>query len=47
VPPDDKEILLLLVAANVGGGVIPDCGHWVAEEQPDFVLNQLKSFLSQ
>jgi pimeloyl-ACP methyl ester carboxylesterase len=31
---------------RVEGGVIPDCGHWVAEEQPAFVLAALSDFLT-
>lgn len=31
------------VAVDVGGGGIPDCGHWVAEEQPDFVADQIRT----
>jgi pimeloyl-ACP methyl ester carboxylesterase len=27
------------------GGVIPDCGHWVAAENPDFVRTSLQRFL--
>jgi pimeloyl-ACP methyl ester carboxylesterase len=33
------------LADDVRGGVIPDCGHWVAEEQPEFVLDRLREFL--
>ena len=25
-------------------GVIPDSGHWIPEEQPDFVVDQLFKF---
>jgi pimeloyl-ACP methyl ester carboxylesterase len=32
------------VAEDVTGGSIPDCGHWIVQEQPDYVLNQLLSF---
>ena len=34
------------LASNVTGGVIPECGHWVAEEQPGFVAQRLIEFLS-
>ncbi len=34
------------VAVNVTGGIIPDCGHWVAEEQPEFLASTLKEFFS-
>jgi pimeloyl-ACP methyl ester carboxylesterase len=29
------------VAENVRGGLVKDCGHWIAEEQPDFLVEQL------
>lgn len=34
-----------MVATNVQGRVIPQCGHWVAAEQPDYLLAQLHEFL--
>jgi pimeloyl-ACP methyl ester carboxylesterase len=40
------QACMSLVAADVSGGVIADCGHWVAEEQPAFVLAKIKEFLS-
>ena len=33
------------VATDVTSAVIPDSGHWIAEEQPDDVLNRLLTFL--
>jgi pimeloyl-ACP methyl ester carboxylesterase len=36
-----------LAGSDVTGGVIPMCGHWVAEEQPEFVLTELKAFLAR
>lgn len=33
---------LRLLVPEAGGGVVPDCGHWVAEEQPDFVAARLR-----
>lgn len=30
------------LAENVEGGGIPECGHWVAEEQPDFVADRIR-----
>lgn len=33
------------VADNVQGGSIPGSGHWVAEENPDYLLAQLLAFL--
>jgi pimeloyl-ACP methyl ester carboxylesterase len=35
------------VAENVRGGVVKDCGHWIAEEQPDFLLEQLLDLFMQ
>ncbi len=34
------------VANNIRGGVIPECGHWVAEERPDYLVDQLLAFFS-
>ena len=33
------------VAEDVRGGVIPDCGHYVPEEKPEYLLAQLREFL--
>jgi pimeloyl-ACP methyl ester carboxylesterase len=44
-----RDITLKLyeaVAEEVRGGVIPQCGHWVAEERPDYLLDQLASFFA-
>lgn len=35
-----------LLATDVAGGVIPGCGHWIAEEQPRFVTQRLLEFLA-
>ena len=35
-----------LLATDVRGGVVPDSGHWIPEEQPDFVVKQLTGFFS-
>jgi pimeloyl-ACP methyl ester carboxylesterase len=35
------------LAEDVRGGLIPDCGHWVAEEAPDFVAGQLRDFFAR
>jgi pimeloyl-ACP methyl ester carboxylesterase len=34
------------VAEDVRGGVIPQCGHWVAEERPDDLADQLLAFFA-
>jgi pimeloyl-ACP methyl ester carboxylesterase len=35
------------VAENVRGGLVPKSGHWVAEEAPDFIAEQLLSFFGE
>jgi len=35
------------VAVDVRGGTIPDCGHWVTEEQPDFIATELLKFFAE
>jgi pimeloyl-ACP methyl ester carboxylesterase len=35
------------VATNVRGGTIPQCGHWIATERPEYLVDQLFSFFSQ
>lgn len=35
------------LATNVTGGGIPECGHWVAEEQPAFVADQIAALAAQ
>lgn len=32
------------VADNVTGGLIPNSGHWVAEEAPEFIASELRKF---
>ena len=32
------------VADNVQGGAVPECGHFIAEEQPAFVIQQATEF---
>ncbi|MGH3373370.1 MAG: alpha/beta fold hydrolase, partial [Actinoallomurus sp.] len=32
-------------AENVTGAMIEECGHFLAEERPEAVLNELKAFL--
>jgi pimeloyl-ACP methyl ester carboxylesterase len=33
-----------LLATNVSGGIVPDSGHWIAEERPSFLARQLFAF---
>ena len=32
------------VAEDVRGGLVPDSGHWVTEEQPEFIARELRKF---
>ncbi len=34
------------VASDVRGGVMPNCGHWIAEEQPERLTRELLTFLA-
>jgi hypothetical protein len=35
---------LAQVAEHVSGGIIPQCGHYIAEEQPAELLRHLTTF---
>jgi pimeloyl-ACP methyl ester carboxylesterase len=35
------------IATRAQGGVIEECGHWVFEEKPDFIVQQLGEFWSR
>ena len=35
------------LAKNVSGGIIPFSGHWIAEERPDFLIEQLTKFFNE
>jgi len=35
------------LAENVRGGVIERCGHWIAEERPDYLIEQLLAFFGE
>jgi hypothetical protein len=35
---------LLSLATNVTGVTVPLSGHWIPEEQPNFVIDQLSKF---
>jgi pimeloyl-ACP methyl ester carboxylesterase len=32
------------LATDVRGGIVPLSGHWIAEERPDFLIEQLFEF---
>jgi pimeloyl-ACP methyl ester carboxylesterase len=38
---------LQLVAENVRGGIVANCGHWLAEEQPEFLVGELMKFFGE
>jgi pimeloyl-ACP methyl ester carboxylesterase len=42
----DLTSLWQRVADDVQGGVVERCGHFIAEERPDFVLRQVEEFLA-
>jgi pimeloyl-ACP methyl ester carboxylesterase len=33
-----------MLAQNVQGIIVPNSGHWIPEEQPDFVIKMLDNF---
>ena len=33
-----------ILAQNATGIIVPNSGHWIPEERPDFVLDQLSKF---
>jgi pimeloyl-ACP methyl ester carboxylesterase len=35
------------LATDVRGGVVPLSGHWIAEERPDFLVNELAKFFGE
>jgi len=38
---------LAQLAQHVSGGIIPQCGHFIAEEQPEELLRRLNAFFSE
>jgi pimeloyl-ACP methyl ester carboxylesterase len=35
------------LAENVRGGVVERCGHWIPEERPDYLIQQLNTFFAE
>jgi len=33
-----------ILARNVHGIIVPNSGHWIPEEQPEFVIKMLDNF---
>jgi pimeloyl-ACP methyl ester carboxylesterase/heme-degrading monooxygenase HmoA len=44
---DSPLISLQQFASDVRGGMIEDCGHYVPEEQPDYLVERLISFFTE
>jgi pimeloyl-ACP methyl ester carboxylesterase len=38
--------IMRFAATNVRGGVIPDSGHWIMEENPTATISMVRSFLA-
>jgi len=36
-----------ILAQNVTGVIVPNSGHWIPEEQPKFVIDQLFKFFGK
>jgi hypothetical protein len=34
-------------AADVCGGIAEGCGHWIPEERPDWMIEQLSAFFCE
>lgn len=43
---DEPLESLRLLASDVRGGAVPDCGHFIAEEQPEWLAERLLEFFS-
>ncbi len=41
------KLCMQQVASDVRGGALERCGHWIAEEQPQALLDELTAFLGQ
>jgi pimeloyl-ACP methyl ester carboxylesterase len=39
--------IMRVVGTNVEGGIIPNSGHWVMEEQPDVTVKMISDFLNK
>jgi pimeloyl-ACP methyl ester carboxylesterase len=38
--------IIRFAASNVRGGVIPDSGHWIMEENPAATISMIRDFLA-
>jgi pimeloyl-ACP methyl ester carboxylesterase len=41
------EYGMKMLAQNVTGIIVPNSGHWIPEEQPKFLVEQLTKFFNQ
>jgi pimeloyl-ACP methyl ester carboxylesterase len=44
---DRVQTMLQSVATNVRGGAIEKCGHFIADEQPDLLVERLFAFFEE
>jgi pimeloyl-ACP methyl ester carboxylesterase len=44
---DGPRNALKQLATDVRGGAIPECGHWIPEERPDFLIAELLKFFAE
>ena len=44
---DRVRQMVALVAENVSGGTLPDCGHFLPEERPDEIARQILEITSR
>jgi pimeloyl-ACP methyl ester carboxylesterase len=35
------------VATDVRGGIVENCGHWIPEERPEWLVEQLLTFFGE
>ena len=42
---DRVREMISLVAQNVAGGTVPDCGHFLPEERPDEITGQILNLI--
>ena len=44
LPGSNRLNSIQALATNVHGVIVPLSGHWIPEERPDFVIDQLSTF---
>ena len=43
---DRVRTSVMQVATNVEADIVPHCGHWVADEQPEWLAERIRTFLT-